>query len=217
MTELFTPTEQTRVRRVPQRARYDRQTVYDILDTGLVCYVAFVLEGQPFVIPTSYARVDDQLYIHGSVMSRMVRSLSAGNPLSLNVSLIDGLVLARSAYHHSVNYRSVVVVGTAVEVTDTTEKIAALRALLEHATPGRWPQVRPPNERELRATAVLRIGIEDASAKVRSGPPIDDAGDYALPCWAGEIPLRLEAGAPVADPKLAPGVSPPDHPRRPYG
>jgi len=206
-----TPTDRTRVRRAPKRAAYDRDTINAILDAGLVCHVAFAVDGQPYVIPTSYARVDDDLIIHGSTASRMMRSLAAGAPLCVNVSFVDGLVLARSGFHHSVNYRSVVILGTALEVTEPADKLAGLRAVLEHVAPGRWPHTRPPNERELKATAVLRIPIAEASAKVRTGPPIDDEPDYELPHWAGEIPLTITVGAPVPDARLAPSTPVPEH------
>ncbi len=203
------PTARTRVERVPQRASYDRATIEAILDEGLVCHVGFVADGQPYVIPTIYGRAGDRLYLHGSPVSRMLRTLAGGVPACVTVTLLDGLVLARSAFHHSMNYRSVVLLGSAVLVTDEAERLAALEAIAEHVVRGRWAQVRGPNEQELRATAVLRLPIAEASAKVRTGPPVDDEEDYALPCWAGVIPLALTPGAPVADPRLAPGIAPP--------
>ncbi|WP_317133845.1 pyridoxamine 5'-phosphate oxidase family protein, partial [Leptolyngbya sp. PCC 6406] len=184
---------------VPQRANYEPQQVYDILDEGLVCHLGFVVEGQPFVIPTAYGRLEDKLYIHGSPASRMLRTLDQGVEVCLTVTLLDGLVLARSAFHHSMNYRSVVLFGTATRVDDPTEKLAALKAFTDHVVPGRWAEVRPPNPQELTGTLVLALPIAEASAKVRTGPPIDAPEDYALPVWAGEIPLRLTAAAPVAD------------------
>lgn len=194
------PTERTRVRRLPARATYDRAMVNAILDEALVCHVGFHVDGQPYVIPTTYARVDQQLYIHGSAASRMLRALTGGVPVCVTVTILDGLVLARSAFHHSMNYRSVVILGTAVEVTNPEERFAALQAIVEHIRPGRWREVRLPNERELRATSVLRLPLEEVSAKVRSGPPLDDAEDLDRPCWAGVIPLRLLEGVPVPDP-----------------
>lgn len=203
------PSDRVRLRRLPQRGVYDRAAVHAILDEGLVCHVGFVAEGQPFVIPTTYARVEDRLYIHGSAASRMLRTLREGIPVSVTVTLIDGLVLARSAFHHSMNYRSVVALGTAREVTDPAEKLAALDAIVEHVVPGRTGQIRPPSASELKATLVLTLPLDEVSAKVRSGPPLDDEEDYALPHWAGVIPLRLEPSAPIADPRLASGIEAP--------
>ncbi len=203
------PTERTRVRRLPARANYDRATINAILDEALVCHVGFTVDAQPYVIPTTYARVDQQLYIHGSAASRMLRTLTDGVPVCVTVTLLDGLVLARSAFHHSMNYRSVVILGTAIEVTNAAERLAALEAIVEHIRPGRWREVRAPNERELRATSVLQLALDEVSAKVRSGPPLDDAEDLGQPCWAGVIPLRSTAGAPLPDPQLAAGIAPP--------
>ncbi len=203
------PTDRTRVRRLPARANYDRAMINTILDEALVCHVGFSIDAQPYVIPTTYARVDQQLYIHGSAASRMLRTLTDGVPVCVTVTLLDGLVLARSAFHHSMNYRSVVILGTAVEVTNVAERLAALEAIVEHIRPGRWREVRAPNERELRATSVLRLALDEVSAKVRSGPPLDDAEDLGQPCWAGVIPLRSAAGAPLPDPQLAAGIAPP--------
>src|SRR5581483_2578355 len=181
MSDAYTPTSRTRLVREPQRAVYDRATAYEILDEGFVCHVGFVIDGQPFVIPTGYGRKDDNLYIHGSAASRMLRNLDKGIPVCLTVTLLDGLVLARSIFNHSMNYRSVIVLGTAVVVTDPRERLEALRVLSEHILPGRWDEVRQPNERELKATLVIRLPIEEFSAKVRQGPPIDDAEDYSFP------------------------------------
>lgn len=198
--------ERTRLRRLPQRGSYERASIDPILDEALFCHVGFVADGQPFVIPTIHARVEDRLYLHGSAASRMLRGLEKGLPVCVTVSLIDGLVLARSAFHHSMNYRSVVVLGTAHAVADPAEKLMALRAIVEHVAAGRWDEVREPNERELNATLVVRVPLEEASAKVRTGPPIDDEDDYALPCWAGVIPLRLTTLPAVGDPRLASGT-----------
>jgi uncharacterized protein len=198
---MNSPTPRTQVKRVPQRASYDPQQAYDILDEGLVCHLGFVVEGQPFVIPTAYGRLDDQLYIHGSPASRMLRTLDQGVEVCLTVTLLDGLVLARSAFHHSMNYRSVVLFGTATRVDDPSEKLTALKAFTDHVVPDRWAEVRPPNHQEMTGTLVLALPIAEASAKVRSGPPIDAPEDDALSVWAGEIPLRLTAAAPVADDK----------------
>jgi uncharacterized protein len=198
MSELSV-TERTRVRRLPARASYERAAIDGILDEALVCHVGFAHEGQPYVIPTTFARVGDVLYVHGSAASRMLRTLREGIPVCVTVTLLDGLVFARSAFHHSMNYRSVVILGVAVEVTEPAERLRALEAIVEHMMPQRWRQVRPPSARELKATSVLRLPIEEASAKVRSGGPIDDAEDMALPCWAGQVPVRLTPLAPVPD------------------
>jgi nitroimidazol reductase NimA-like FMN-containing flavoprotein (pyridoxamine 5'-phosphate oxidase superfamily) len=203
------PSERTRVRRRAERGRYDRATVHAILDEGLVCHVGFAIDGQPFVIPTAHARDGETLYLHGSPASRMLRNLSEGVPVCVTVTLLDGVVLARSAFHHSMNYRSVVVVGRARAVDDAEERLRALRALVEHVARGRWADTRRPNARELAQTLVLALPIVEASAKVRSGPPLDDAEDQALPFWAGVIPLALAPGAPTPDPGLAPGIARP--------
>ena len=192
-------TPRTRVVREPQRGVYDRATVNQILDEAFLCHVGFMVDGQPFVIPTSYGRDGDVLYIHGSVASRMLRNLQRGIPVCVTVTLLDGLVLARSVFNHSMNYRSVVILGTAKLVDDPGEKIAALRALSEHIVPGRWDDARQPSEKELKVTSVLRIPIEEFSAKVRVGPPVDDEEDYSFPTWAGVIPLEMKRGAPIAD------------------
>src|SRR5271165_2792670 len=190
-----TPTPRTRVVREPQRAVYDRDAINQILDEAFLCHVGFVADGQPYVIPTSYGRDGDVLYIHGSAASRMLRNLDQGVPVCVTVTLVDGLVLARSVFNHSMNYRSVVILGKAALVEDPEEKLAALRTLSEHILPGRWDEARQPNERELKATSVLRVPIEEFSAKVRTGPPVDDAEDYSFPTWAGVIPLETKAGA----------------------
>ncbi|HEX6503441.1 MAG TPA: pyridoxamine 5'-phosphate oxidase family protein [Terriglobales bacterium] len=202
MAESYTPTGRTRVVREPQRAVYDRATVYRILDEGFICHLGFSVEGQPYVIPTSYGRSGDKLYIHGSAASRMLRQLSSGVPVCFTVTMLDGLVLARSVFNHSMNYRSVVVLGTAKMVEDPEEKLSALHVLSEHIIPGRWAEARRPNEKELKATTVLRLPIEEFSAKVRTGPPIDDEDDYAFPVWAGVIPLNNLAGQPTPDERL---------------
>jgi nitroimidazol reductase NimA-like FMN-containing flavoprotein (pyridoxamine 5'-phosphate oxidase superfamily) len=188
--------------RESERAVYDRETIYRILDAGFICHVGFVSDGQPFVIPTSYGRKDSNLYIHGSAASRMLRQMKDGVPVCVTVTLLDGLVLARSVFNHSMNYRSVVILGKATLVDDPEEKLAALRALSEHILPGRWDDARQPNERELKATSVLRLPIEEFSAKVRTGPAIDDEEDYSFPTWAGVVPLEIEAGVPIRDQRL---------------
>jgi nitroimidazol reductase NimA-like FMN-containing flavoprotein (pyridoxamine 5'-phosphate oxidase superfamily) len=193
------PTARTRIVREPQRGVYDRATVYKILDEAFLCHVGFVADGQPYVIPTSYGRDGDVLYIHGSAASRMLRNLGQGVQVCVTVTLLDGLVLARSIFNHSMNYRSVVILGTAMLVDDPTEKMAALRALSEHIIPRRWDDSRQPNEKELKATSVLKIPIEEFSAKVRVGPPMDDEEDYFFPTWAGVIPLETMVGAPLRD------------------
>ena len=198
----FVPTERTTLKRLPKRATYERDTIYQILDEGFVCHLGFIVDGQPVVIPTAYGRAEDILYIHGSVASRMLRALADGIQVCVTVTLVDGLVLARSAFHHSMNYRSLVVFGTASVVEDAREKAKALFAFSEHVIPGRWAEVREPNEDELKKTLVLRIPLTEASAKVRSGPPIDEEADYTLSVWAGELPVRLVTGAPISDPRL---------------
>jgi nitroimidazol reductase NimA-like FMN-containing flavoprotein (pyridoxamine 5'-phosphate oxidase superfamily) len=211
MTETITPTGRTQVRRLPDRGRYDAEVIHRILDEALYCHMGFVAGRHPVVIPTIHARHGDRLYVHGSPASRMLRTVKGGAELCVTVTLVDGLVLARSAFHHSMNYRSVVVFGTAHEVTDTTEKRTAFRALVDHVVPGRWSDVRPPSEKEIRSTLVLALPLNEASAKVRTGPPIDEEADYGLPVWAGELPLRTVAGRPVADPRMPPGAVIPAH------
>jgi nitroimidazol reductase NimA-like FMN-containing flavoprotein (pyridoxamine 5'-phosphate oxidase superfamily) len=208
-------TERTAVKRLAQRGAYDRETLNAILDEALVCHVGFVVDGRPVVIPTIHTRTGETLYIHGSAASRMLRTLKGGVETCVTVTLLDGLVLARSAFHHSMNYRSAVVFGIAREVSDRAEKLAALEALVEHVVRGRAAEVRGPNESELRQTLVLALPIEEASAKIRSGGPVDDEADYdAVTAWAGVIPLRLTPGQPLPDERLAPGVEVPDYARR---
>jgi len=204
----FNLTERTTLKRLPKRGVYDRELVYAILDEGFICHVSFAVDGRPFVIPTGYARVDDRLYIHGSQVSRMLRTLAQGVDVCVAITLIDGLVLARSAFHHSMNYRSVVIFGRASLLEDSITKAAALRAFSEHVIAGRWDEVRGPNEQELKATTVLSLPLEEVSAKVRSGPPLDDEEDYELTVWAGVIPLRLVAGKPIDDPRLSETIEP---------
>ena len=206
-----TQTNRTTVKRLPKRGQYDRDTINSILDEGFICHVGFVVEGQPYVIPTGYARVDDHLYIHGSSASRMLRNLSKGVEVCVTVTLIDGLVLARSAFHHSMNYRSVVILGRARLVDENEEKNLALEALTEHIVPGRWADVRWPTELELKATTVLKLAIDEASAKIRTGGPIDDEEDYAMEVWAGVVPLSLETHDPISDERLDPSIDPPPY------
>lgn len=207
----FTPTERTRVKRLPDRGKYDAETVHKILDEGFVCHVGFVVDGQPFVIPTNYARVDNIVYLHGSAASRMLKTLSGGVQVCVTVTLVDGLVLARSAFHHSVNYRSVVMLGKAGLVESAEEKMRVLEAFTEHIVPGRWKDIRQPTDLELKATTVLALRLQEVSAKVRTGPAKDDPEDYALPIWAGVLPLPITPAAPVNDPKLLPGLSAPEY------
>jgi nitroimidazol reductase NimA-like FMN-containing flavoprotein (pyridoxamine 5'-phosphate oxidase superfamily) len=213
MSEPYTPTPRTRLVREADRAVYDRESAYRILDEGFLCHVGFVADGQPFVIPTSYGRTGDRLYIHGSAASRMLRNIKEGIPVCLTVTLLDGLVLARSIFNHSMNYRSVVVLGKATLVDDPAEKLEALRLLSEHIIPGRWADSRQPNERELKATSVLRLPIEEFSAKVRMGPVVDDEEDYSFPTWAGIVPLEMVAGTPIGDQRLQPGQTAPEYAR----
>jgi hypothetical protein len=207
----FQPTERTQVKRLPKRGLYDRAAIHHILDEAFLCHVGFVVDGQPYVIPTGYARDGDTLYIHGSAASRMLRTLGGGVAVAVTVTLVDGLVLARSAFHHSMNYRSVVVLGTATPVEDTPGKLHALRAFTEHVTPGRWAEVRGPSAQELKATTVLSLPLDEASAKVRTGPPVDEEEDYALPVWAGVLPLQLGTRAPIADPRMTQVVAVPSY------
>ena len=203
------PTARTRVVREPQRAVYDRDVVNQILDEGFICHLGFAVEGQPYVIPTSYARNNDLLYVHGSAASRMLRSAASGIPVCLTVTLLDGLVLARSIFNHSMNYRSVVVLGTATLIEAGAQKLAALQALSEHILPGRWKETRQPNEQELKATSILQVPIEEFSAKVRQGSVIDDEEDYSFPTWAGIIPLSMVSHPPLDDSRLLEGITTP--------
>jgi nitroimidazol reductase NimA-like FMN-containing flavoprotein (pyridoxamine 5'-phosphate oxidase superfamily) len=201
------PSERATIRRLPKRAAYERTQIDAILDEGLICHVGFVADGQPFVIPTGYVRVGDRIYFHGSAASRMLRALADGAKVCLTVTLLDGLVLARSAFHHSMNYRSVVILGQARLVTDPAEKWEALRSFTNHVAIDRWEEVRPPNEQELKATSVLALPLDEASAKVRQGPPLDDEEDYGLPVWAGVAPVQARIGSLEPDDRLAAGVA----------
>ena len=205
------PTERTRVNRLPNRGVYDREAIYAILDEAFICHVGFVVDGKPVVIPTGYGRCGNTLYIHGSSASRMLRTLKEGVDVCVTVTLLDGLVLARSAFHHSVNYRSVVVFGKASLVESDTERWEALRVVTDHIVPDRWAQVREPNAQELKATAVLSIKLDEASAKVRTGNPVDDEEDYALPVWAGVVPVKTVFGEPMDDARLNAGLEPPEN------
>ena len=209
MPEHVATSDRTRIVREPQRAVYDRELIYKILDEGFVCHVGFTADGQTFVIPTMYARVGDALYFHGSAASRMLRGVSTGLNVCITVTLSDGLVLARSVFNHSMNYRSAVALGNATIVDEAKEKLDALRAFTEKILPGRWNDARQPNEKELRATSILRLPLTEISAKVRTGGVEDDAEDYALPVWAGVVPLRLVADAPLRDERCDPALPTP--------
>ena len=202
----YTPTQRTKVRRLSKRAVYDKERVHQILDEAYLCHVGFVQDGQPFVIPTLYARSGETLFVHGSGASRMLKTLAEGVDVCLTVTLVDGFVLARSAFHHSMNYRSVTVFGRAHLVSDVTEKLEALRVITDHIVPNRWDQVRGPNELEMKQTVVLALPLEDVAAKVRVGPPVDDEEDYALPIWAGVIPMQTQLGTPLPDGRVLPEV-----------
>jgi nitroimidazol reductase NimA-like FMN-containing flavoprotein (pyridoxamine 5'-phosphate oxidase superfamily) len=203
----YTPTSRTKVRRLRKRGVYDKAQIHAILDEGVICHVGFVKDGQPYVIPTLYARAAETLYIHGSAVSRMLKSLAGGVDICVTVTLVDGYVLARSAYHHSMNYRSIVILGRAHLVSARREKLRALRTITDHIVPKRWDEVRKPNELEMKQTSVLALPLEEVSAKVRTGPPVDDDEDYALPVWAGVVPIRRTIGEPIDDGRVPPGVN----------
>jgi uncharacterized protein len=207
-TPTKAPSPRTRVRRMPARADYEHETIDAILDEGLVAHLGFAVDRQPYVVPTLHARVGEQVYFHGSSASRTVRALAAGAQMCLTVTLLDGLVLARSAVHHSVNYRSVVVLGQARAIVEPTEKMAAIEAFTERLIPGRWDEVRGPTAKELKAIQVLALPLDEASAKLRAGSPVDDEEDYALDTWAGVIPLSTVAGEPTPDERLSEDIAP---------
>lgn len=209
VSETIPPTERTRVVREPQRGVYDRETIYKILDEAFVCHVGFSMNGQSYVIPTLFARVGDAVYFHGSAASRMLRNVSEGIPVCVTVTLVDGFVLARSVFNHSMNYRSVVALGKATLVDAPKEKLEALHAYTEKILHGRWNDARQPNEKELKATSILRLPLSEVSAKVRTGPPEDDAPDYALPVWAGVIPAHIAFDAPIRDERCDPSIPTP--------
>jgi uncharacterized protein len=211
VTELTSPTERTRVVREPHRGAYDRATIDKILDEGFVCHIGFSMDGQPYAIPTLYARIGDNLYFHGSAASRMLRNLSGGIPVCLTVTLTDGFVLARSVFNHSMNYRSVVALGKATLVDDPGEKLQALHAFTEKIIAGRWADARQPSEKELKATSILCLPLTEVSAKIRSGPPEDDEPDYALPIWAGVIPVSLKTGTPIRDARCDATIRTPEY------
>jgi nitroimidazol reductase NimA-like FMN-containing flavoprotein (pyridoxamine 5'-phosphate oxidase superfamily) len=203
--------DRSQVKRLPERALYDRATIDAIVDTALICHVGFVDGGQPLVIPTIHVRIGDKVYLHGSPASRMLRTLGRGGEACITVTHVDGLVLARSAFHHSMNYRSAVLFGRGATVDDDGQKLAVLRSLSERLIRSRWADVRPPSAEELRKTLIVSIAIDEASAKVRTGPPLDDEEDYSLDVWAGVLPLTLTASAPIADPRLAADIAPPQY------
>lgn len=209
--ETVSMTDRSQLRRLPRRGSHQPAVIHQILDSAFLAHVGFQVEGQPFVIPTLYGRDGDRLYLHGSVASRMLGKLEAGVPACVTVTLVDGLVLARSAFHHSMNYRSVVAFGVARKIVEQDAKIHALRVISEHLIAGRWNDVRGPSLKELKATAVLEFVLEEASAKIRSGPPLDDEEDYGLPVWAGVVPLQMEAKTPVPDSRLVDGVETPEY------
>jgi uncharacterized protein len=211
MLDNFSVTERTRVIREPQRGVYDRAAIYKILDEGFICHVGFAVDGQPFVVPTMYARVGDAIYFHGSAASRMLRNVSAGVSVCVTVTLVDGLVLARSVFNHSMNYRSVVALGKAMLVDAGAEKMEALHGFTEKILPGRWEEARQPNEKELKATSILRLPLTEVSAKMRVGPPEDDAEDYALGIWAGVLPMELKTGTPIRDERCDAGIAVPGY------
>jgi hypothetical protein len=206
-------TKRTEPRRIPDRGSRDGEAINQILDAGFLACIGFCVDGQPFVIPTLYGRDEEKLYLHGSAASRMLRELETGIPACVTVTLLDGLVLARSAFDHSMNYRSVVAFGTARRIADPGQKIKSLRIISEHLIAGRWEDVREPSEKELKATTVLEFSIEEASSKVRSGPPLDDESDYGLPVWAGVLPLEMKSQPPIPDDRLVKGVALPDYVR----
>jgi nitroimidazol reductase NimA-like FMN-containing flavoprotein (pyridoxamine 5'-phosphate oxidase superfamily) len=211
--DAFTPTGRTTVRRLPKRGVYDKDEVYAILDEGFICHVGFAVDGQPYVIPTGYARLGDEIFLHGSAASRMLRTVGGGIDVCVTVTLVDGFVLSRSAFHHSINYRSVVMLGRARVVEDPEEKMAAMRGFTNHILPGRWEEVRWPSDQELKSTMVLALPLEEVSAKVRKGPPVEDEGDIDRPAWAGVVPLHGQLGEPVPMDDLVPGIPPFDRSR----
>lgn len=207
----FTKSEKNRIRRLPKRGKYDRATIYRILDEALICHVGFAEKGQPYVIPINFARVGDSLVLHGAKASRLLKHIEAGQPICIEATIVDGLVLARSVFNHSVNYRSVMLFGKGHPVEGEQEKLSALEAITEHLLPGRWREARSPSHKELNATRVVSIKIDEASAKIRVGPPVDDEKDYTLPIWAGVLPLQEQALPPVRDDLLRQDVLLPDY------
>lgn len=209
MTDSFPQTKRNRVARLPKRGHYDRATIYPIVDAALVCHVGFVQDGQPFVLPTLHARDGDDMLLHGATTSRMLRYIQEGHPICLTMTLVDGIVLARSVFHHSINYRSAVLFGRGELIDDPAERLSAMERLTERIMPGRWADARPPSAQELKATTMIRVVVESGSAKVRTGPPGDDPEDLELPYWSGVLPLHEVAGDPQHDPTLQPGIGVP--------
>jgi nitroimidazol reductase NimA-like FMN-containing flavoprotein (pyridoxamine 5'-phosphate oxidase superfamily) len=207
----YKPTRRTRVKRLPKRGHYDRATVHAVLDAAVVAHVGYVIGGEPYVTPTAFWRKEDRVYWHGSSASRMLETIEGGSPVCFTVSLLDGFVMARSGFHHSINYRAVMAFGMARKLTEDGEKLQALEDFSERLFPGRWVGLRPVNRQELKATTVLVMDLEECSAKVRTGPPIDDDEDYALPIWAGVVPVRLVIDEAIDDERNLPGVKRPDH------
>lgn len=204
------PSDKTKVKRAPKRGFYDKKSIYKILDNNFICQIAFVHKGYPVIIPTIYGRSEDSIYIHGATVSRMLVELEKGLPISVNVNQTDGIVLARSAFHHSLNYHSVTLFSEAILVTNNEERDKALRIISDQIIPNRWEEVRAPSEKELKATKIIKIPITEASAKIRTGPPVDDKSDYDLPIWAGVVPMNTIFGEPISDPKLKEGIAVPD-------
>ncbi|HJZ48956.1 MAG TPA: pyridoxamine 5'-phosphate oxidase family protein [Roseiflexaceae bacterium] len=211
MQDTFPKTSRNKVKRLPERGHYDAATIYPIIDAALICHVGFVLDGQPFIIPTLHARRGDTILLHGAKGNRLLRHIQSGGEVCISVTLMDGIVLARSVFHHSINYRSAVLFGKGAVIADDQARLQALEAFTERLIPGRWRDVRQPNEVELKQTTIVAVPIESASAKIRNGPPKDEAEDYDLPVWAGVLPLQHAAGMPIADPQLKPGVELPDY------
>ncbi|MFC2103059.1 pyridoxamine 5'-phosphate oxidase family protein [Bacteroidota bacterium] len=202
MNTEYKKSERTKLNRVPARGFYDKKTVYSIIDEAQYCHVSFVQDGQPFIIPTIHARIEDEIFLHGAKASRLLKHIIAGNEICIAITLLDGLVLARSVFHHTMNYRSVVLFGKGREVTDENEKLEAFRSITNHLLPGRWEDARQPNQKEIDSTGAVLVKIDEASAKIRTGPPIDDEEDYGLKVWAGLLPIKLKTGVPEPDPKL---------------
>ena len=205
----MTKTERTKVRRVPKRGHYDRETIYNVLDKNFTCHIGFIYNDYPVVIPTIYGRSGDRVFFHGASVSRMITTLEMGVPVCLSIHTVQGIVLARSAFHHSVNYESVVLFGKASLVEENNEKMRALKVISDHIVPGRWEEIREPNGQEMKGTKVLGMNIDESSAKIRTGPPVDDEEDYDLDIWAGVLPITTSFGSPVPDPRLKNGLSVP--------
>jgi nitroimidazol reductase NimA-like FMN-containing flavoprotein (pyridoxamine 5'-phosphate oxidase superfamily) len=211
LTDRFAKTNRNKVKRLPERGHYDAATIYPIVDAALICHVGFAIDNQPYVIPTLHARQGDSILLHGAKGNRLLRHIQSGGPVCITVTVMDGIVLARSVFHHSINYRSAVLFGTGAIVEGDEERMQALEAFTERLIPGRWRDARPPSPIELKQTTIVAVPIESASAKIRTGPPKDEDEDMDLPVWAGVLPLQYVAGAPIADAQLDPGVELPDY------